>query len=215
MLEYFNIEPALFKCRGPTVSIVEKAEERWIAPRLALRPTDQVLDFACGLGRWTLQIHGKVSQVVAIDVAPRLISAIRRLRLRRIVPIRGSDEQLRKFEGQFDKIIFAQGLEFFRKEGPLLKKFRWALKPGGRLFLSTWTPALIEGASGVRVDKDRVYVRKVQDTKQIGCFAGFARSHRSAKHSSRPGLGESWLKQSKSGRSAFRGPSSGFLAESL
>lgn len=173
VLEYFNVEPALFKRRGPTVSLVEQVEERWIMPRLALHQTDRVLDFACGLGRWTRLIHPKVRQVVAIDGAPRLMNALKKRRLKNVLAMQGSHEQLRRFDGHFDKVIFAQSLEFFRKDATLFKKFYRALKPGGRLFLSTWTPALIKGAARIRVDKDAVDVRRLRDARPIRVFCRF------------------------------------------
>jgi len=53
----------------------QKAYDATVAlSRKHLKPTDTVLDFACGTGLTTVQLAGSVSSVLAIDTSPKMIA---------------------------------------------------------------------------------------------------------------------------------------------
>ena len=73
VIEYFNISEKDFLKRGPTVNLIEKVEEKWFKKHMKLNSSDKILDFASGLGRWTQIIHKQVREIIAIDIASKLI----------------------------------------------------------------------------------------------------------------------------------------------
>ncbi len=168
--EYFNLPEEYFSHRGPTVDLIEELEEKWFLNNIKINRQDVVLDFACGLGRWTKKLSPRVRKVYSIDISPKPLSSLKKQKLENIKIIIGSDEKLIHFKEYFDKIIFAQGLEFYSSPITLLKKLRYSLKQGGELFISTWTPVLIKDIRGLKLEKDYVIVPRLIDNKKIEVF---------------------------------------------
>jgi len=133
--------------------------------------SDEVLlDYACGLGRWSIKLNKKFSKIVSIDISSELIKSLKNKRYNNINPIVGSDELLKIYNNKFDKIIFAQGLEFYKNPHNLLKKLHDSLKTDGELFLSTWTPELIDGIKGLEYTPSYVITSRPTDKKKIKVF---------------------------------------------
>lgn len=168
--EYFNLPEEYFSNRGPTVDLIEKIEEKWVLDNIIINRHDIVLDFACGLGRWSKKLSQKVRKIYSIDISPKPLRVLKKQKTKNIKVIVGSNENLSQFKEHFDKIIFAQGLEFYSNPEALLKKFRYSLKKDGELFISTWTSALIKDIKGLKLEKDSVIVRRPTDNKEIKVF---------------------------------------------
>lgn len=168
--EYFNLPEKYFSKRSPTVNLIEKLEEKWFLSHMTLNNKEIVLDFACGSGRWSKIISKKVKKIYSIDISPKPIQSLKTKKLKNVRVIIGSDNKIRHINEQFDKIIFAQGLEFYSNPKNLLIKFRNALKENGELFISTWTPTLIKGVKELKFEKDLVIVRRPIDNKKIKVF---------------------------------------------
>src|SRR3989338_8095702 len=143
--EYFNLSEKYWNQRGAAVPFVEKTEKDFVGKRFKFHKNDVVLDFACGLGRWSEAIHKKVKEIVAIDIAPRLIRHIKSKKFKNIHAFIGGDYLLKQYPNYFDKVIFAQALEFYKSPISLLKLFHKSLKPDGQLFLSTWATPILSG----------------------------------------------------------------------
>ncbi len=170
VIEYFNMSEDSFLNRGPTVGLIEEVEEKKFESYMKLERHDVVLDFACGLGRWTHKISRVVKKVISIDVSPKLIQALNNQDLHNVEGVIGSEDKLVNLQNFFDKIIFAQGLEFYKDPVPLFKKFRNALREDGEIYLSTWTPTLIRGIDGLRLTKNSVIVQSRITTKPLEVF---------------------------------------------
>lgn len=164
--EYFNLSKKYWDKRSVVVPFMENIEESWVKKHFGFRKKDVVLDFACGIGRWTAIIHNKVASVISIDIGSKLIRFLKNKKFRNVYPLVGSDELLKKYPNYFDKIIFAQALEFYRRPEQLFKAFYKSLKNGGELFLSSWTSALLE----VKKRGNFIFAPRPSDKKIITIF---------------------------------------------
>ncbi len=164
--EYFNLSKKNWDKRSIVVPFMETVEEDWVKKYFNFRKKDVVLDYACGIGRWTTIIHKKVTAVISIDIGSKLIKFLKSKKFKNVHPIVGSDDSLKKYPNHFDKIIFAQALEFYKNPGQLFKAFHKSLKRGGEFFLSSWTPTLLE----VKREGNFVIAPRPSDKKIITIF---------------------------------------------
>ena len=74
---------------------------------------------------------------------------------------------MKQYPNYFDKVIFAQALEFYKSPISLIKLLHKSLKPGGQLFLSTWATPIL---SGVEREGNFVAVRRPSDNKLVKVF---------------------------------------------
>lgn len=112
----------------------------------ALRPSERVVDVACGTGvvaRLAAERVGATGSVVGVDVNPGM------LRVARAVTPPGmaiewheaSAEALPLPDDAFDVVFCQLGLQFFPEKLAALREMRRVLTPGGRLFVNV--PGLI------------------------------------------------------------------------
>lgn len=123
--------------------------------RRYLKPTDAVLDFACGTGIVTLDIAQDVKSVHAIDISGEMAE-----RARAKVLARGAEnvtvEQLDLFddalaEGSFDAVLACNVLLYVTPRAEVLARIRALLRSGG-MFLSVGD-CLGEGITRERMKK--------------------------------------------------------------
>jgi SAM-dependent methyltransferase len=121
------------------------AEAEFIVEELALRPGQLILDVACGLGRHAIELAAKGLRVVGVDLAaPFLQEAARAARVRGLrLPLVRADARSLPFRGQADAVIsiwisalteMPNDVEELR----IVRSLAGALKPGGRILLTTW-----------------------------------------------------------------------------
>lgn len=109
---------------------------------LGLRPTDRVLDVACGTGTVARQAKGRLGAgtVVGVDVSGPMLEVARRA-APHIDWREGDAAALPLRDGeQFDVVICQQGLQFFADRCSPVREMYRALAPGGRVAVSTWRP---------------------------------------------------------------------------
>lgn len=107
-----------------------------IATLLDLQPGLRILDCPCGFGRISSRLADRGADVVGIDVTPHFLEIARREKSG--VDYRLGDMRELDFEAEFDAIVNVfSSFGYFddATDKDVLKRFRRALKPGGRLLL--------------------------------------------------------------------------------
>lgn len=109
-----------------------------------LRPTERVLDVACGTGtiaRLAAERVGSNGRVSGLDVNAAMLSVARSLPS--AVPIKWYEtaaESVPLPDHSFDVIFCALGLQFFADKSAALCEMHRLLKPGGRVYITTPVP---------------------------------------------------------------------------
>ena len=135
--------------------LVGPAQERF----LQLRPGEMVLDIACGNGLFSRRMADLGCQVVACDVAPKMIelakarSSAYAERIEYLVcDATDEDGLLALGEGRFDAAVCSMAMMDMPEIKPLLSALTRLLKPNGRVAFSVLHPCFnLEGA--VRVSE--------------------------------------------------------------
>lgn len=129
--------------------------------RQYLKPTDAVLDFACGTGIVTLAVAPDVGTVRAIDISGEMVKRARvKCDAQRIKNV--TFEQLDLFDAtlapeSFDAVLACNVLLYLENRCEVLARIRSLLRPGG-CFLSV-SDCLGEGITRERVTKWFEYKR--------------------------------------------------------
>jgi SAM-dependent methyltransferase len=128
----------------------ERAEsEAELIRRLAgLNPGDDVLDVPCGDGRIAVHLARAGCNVIGVDLSERLIA---RARERESENLRFQVGDMRElsWHGRFDLVLnWFSSFGYYDSETNrrVLRAFRKALRPGGKLILEQRNPALLERA---------------------------------------------------------------------
>ena len=118
-----------------------------------LKPSDRVLEFACGTGLTTAAIAPHVARVRAIDISEGMVAKAR-TRLAGLPNVELSQTDLFDLcleEGSFDAVTAFNVLLYVEDRPRVLARIRALLKPGG-MFLSA-TDCLGEGITKVGIQK--------------------------------------------------------------
>ena len=118
-----------------------------------MKPTDRVLEFACGTGLTTVGIAPHVAQVRAIDISDGMVAKAR-VRLEGLSNVELSQTDLFDpclAEGSFDAVTAFNVLLYVEDRPRVLARIRALLKPEG-MFLSA-TDCLGEGITKVGIQK--------------------------------------------------------------
>jgi SAM-dependent methyltransferase len=119
-----------------------------IVARAGVTSGDDVLDVACGTGNAAIRAAQAGGRVVGVDLTPELFVAGRRLAADAGVEIEwleGDAEDLPVDDESFDVVVSVFGCMFAPRHQVAARELARALRPGGRLCISAWTP---EGAMG-------------------------------------------------------------------
>lgn len=122
----------------------DRAWRRFAVRSVGPRPTDHVLDVACGTGDLTRAFaEAGVAQVTGVDFTPQMLAVARTHRLRprhakqstapMIRYIEGDAMALPFKDGSFDVVSIAFGIRNVADPAKALREFRRILRPGGRL----------------------------------------------------------------------------------
>lgn len=119
--------------------------------RLSLAPGDRILDVCCGSGASAIpagHVVGARGSVLGIDVAESLLDLARakaRAQGLRHVEFRVGDMlDLRLPDAAFDAVICVFGIFFVPNMHDAVRELWRAVRPGGRLAITTWGPRLFE-----------------------------------------------------------------------
>ncbi len=120
---------------------------------LNLSEKSDVLDVACGPGTASLMLACKVNRVKAIDFSKAMLAELERemeaSSIRNIDTFCGDAQQLPYGDEQFDAALSMFGLMFFPDRIKGLSEIHRALKPGGRVVISSWAAVERSPAMGV------------------------------------------------------------------
>lgn len=109
---------------------------------LDIRPTEQVLDAACGSGNATIAAARRFAEVTGLDFAADLLAdARRRLDVERLSAtlVEGDVEELPFDDAGFDVVISAFGAMFAPDQKRTAAELLRVCRPGGRIGLACWT----------------------------------------------------------------------------
>jgi ubiquinone/menaquinone biosynthesis C-methylase UbiE len=114
---------------------------------LGLVGDESVLDLACGIGTYSLELASRGRRVTALDISPTFLERLRTDAKRLGVNLRIVRGDCRKinFRDEFDALLLTAGL-FYRNATELvamLRRFRCALRPQGGLVMNQFNPAVL------------------------------------------------------------------------
>ncbi len=139
-----------------------------------------VLDVGCGTGFLTEKLAGvqSLNQLVALDIAlPMLQKTCARPALRGCYRVCADAENLPFNASAFDAIYSSLALQWCQSLTNALKSFRRTLKPGGKLFFSTFGPqSLQELKTAWQSVDDQPHVNEflsIDEVRQALKWAGF------------------------------------------
>jgi ubiquinone/menaquinone biosynthesis C-methylase UbiE len=110
--------------------------------RVAPKPTDSIIDVACGTGivaRVARERLGPQARIVGVDLAPAMLAVARsvdqtidwRQGNATSLPVNATDH--------FTIVTCHQGLQFMPDKPAVVREMRRVLAPGGRLAIATWS----------------------------------------------------------------------------
>lgn len=109
--------------------------------RLALTPSDSVIDVACGTGivaRVARERLGPEARVVGVDVSPAMLAVAREVDQTIDWRLGNATDLPVVAPEQFTVVTCHQGLQFMPDKAAAIREMRRVLAPGGRLAIGTW-----------------------------------------------------------------------------
>jgi SAM-dependent methyltransferase len=111
--------------------------------RLNFRPSDRVLDVACGTGNLAVPAARAGAQVIGIDIAPNLLEqadAWAHAEGLAIAFDEGNAEQMPYPDAIFDSVVSMFGVMFAPRPDAAASELLRVTRPGGRIAMANWTP---------------------------------------------------------------------------
>ncbi len=102
-----------------------------------VKPTDAVLDCACGTGDLSLAFaHAGAASIVGLDYTPEMLDVARARKAHpKIEYVQGDAQALQFEDDSFDVVSIAFGIRNVQVPARALAEFRRVLRPGGRLVI--------------------------------------------------------------------------------
>ncbi len=117
-------------------------QEKWareLIPKIGLRGDERVLDIGCGDGKVTAEIARFLTDgtVLGIDSSPDMIEFAKNtfMDASKNLAFHCIDAQEMHFAREFDVVFSNAALHWVKEHGPVLKRIKQALRPGGRAVL--------------------------------------------------------------------------------
>ncbi len=119
-----------------------------------VRPTDRVLDVACGTGVVSVTAARLGARVTGLDLTPELLERARensRIAEVEVEWLEGDVENLPFGDSSFDAVLSQFGHIFAPRPELAVREMLRVLKPGGTIAFSTWPPELLVGRSSLLI----------------------------------------------------------------
>lgn len=121
----------------------DQAWRRFAVRWAEVKPTDRVLDVACGTGDLSEAfVKGGAREVVGLDFTAEMLEIAREksprnlgARSGRVTYVQGDAQNLPFGDGEFDVVSIAFGIRNVQNPAQALREFRRVLRPGGRLIV--------------------------------------------------------------------------------
>jgi trans-aconitate 2-methyltransferase len=117
-------------------------QEKWareLIPKMGLKGNERLLDIGCGDGRITVEIARFLTNgtVLGIDSSPEMIEFARNSFMDefRNLAFHCVDVREMDFTREFDVVFSNAALHWVKEHGPVLRKIKQALRPGGKAML--------------------------------------------------------------------------------
>ncbi len=137
---------------------------------LELKPTDQILDLACGHGRHSLELARQgFEQVTGLDASAVAIEQARASGVGTTVRFVLGDMRTLGFDAEFDAVFSFYNSIFYWDDQTHLNIFQGiyrALKPGGRFLMDSHNPFLI--VHNKLLQQHRIFGRMLRVRQQLG-----------------------------------------------
>lgn len=127
---------------GKIAKSYEPGAAKFVA-RLNLRPSDHVLDVACGTGNLAIPAARTGAQVTGIDIAPNLVEQAQAWARTERLTIHfeeGNAEQMPYADGSFDAVVTMFGAMFAPRANEVASELLRVTRAGGRIAMANWTP---------------------------------------------------------------------------
>ncbi|MBA3425928.1 MAG: methyltransferase domain-containing protein [Rubrobacter sp.] len=114
-----------------------------LAEAVDLKPTQRVLDVACGNGNASLAAARRFCEVVGIDYVPMLLDEARERAKAEGLPVdfrEGDAEDLPFEDASFDVVLSTLGVMFAPNQDKAAAELLRVCKPGGRIGMASWVP---------------------------------------------------------------------------
>ena len=140
-----------------------KLNERfnWAVKKLALQPTDHVLEIGCGVGILVQQMATQLKQgkITAIDRSPAMISSASKRNyaftaVKKVEFVTGDFVTVDLKSAGFDKIVAFNVNFFWRDSETEMQKIHQCLKPAGELFIFWQPPFNIDIKAAEPIEKN-------------------------------------------------------------
>lgn len=111
------------------------------AQRLNPKPGQSILDVATGTGWSARNVARTGARVTAVDIAPELLAAAKKLSAHLPIEFRLADAERLPFpDAHFDGVISTFGVMFAVDQRQAARELARVCRRGGRLALATWVP---------------------------------------------------------------------------
>ena len=134
--EAYSASGAIF-LDNPIRRLIQPPSE--LIDKLAINPTDVVMDFGCGPGFFTIDLAKKAKSVVAIDVSLEMLKKVqnkaRKSRTKNIQFLQSDGKSLQLDNSSVDKILLVTVYHEVGENETVLKEFERILNPHGKLII--------------------------------------------------------------------------------
>jgi SAM-dependent methyltransferase len=129
---FFDAFPELFDRFTAVWDGIDEGFGRWLAAQIPRGGGRLAADLGCGAGRHTVILAEHYQQVLAVDIAERILDVARRTRSRPNVSyLHRSVLDVTRAEGPFDLVLSVHTLHHVGDPGTVLRHVRSLLAPGG------------------------------------------------------------------------------------